>query len=173
MMASKSPVSDARLIRYVRTHPDCRPRDVAAHFYTPAAAMAVGARLSKLTKAGHLTARFDDGWRYTTATPRPDAGFLHVQAQQCTTCIYRADSALDIANLESAIADPRMPGHFVKFRACHHAPDAAAVVCRGFWNRHKDDFDGGQLAQRLNAVRFVHVDRRHDVHFTNRKGKRR
>jgi len=33
---------------------------------------------------------------------------LRVQRRQCSTCIYRPDSALDIAALEEAIKDPRM-----------------------------------------------------------------
>jgi hypothetical protein len=32
------------------------------------------------------------------------------------------------------------------------------VCCRGFWDRHKDEFPGGQLAQRLDCVEFVEVD---------------
>lgn len=78
-----------------------------------------------------------------------------VQAKQCATCIYRKDSPLDLKKLEADIADPQMAGFFTGFRICHHATD---VCCRGFWNRHKDNFTLGQLAQRLNLVRFVHVD---------------
>jgi hypothetical protein len=82
---------------------------------------------------------------------------LRVQARQCATCIYWPDSPLDLAALEAAIADPRMPGHFAGFRICHHAGDAA-VCCRGFWDRHRDAFDAGQIAQRLGRVQFVTVD---------------
>ena len=32
---------------------------------------------------------------------------------------------------------------------------ARGACCRGFWNRHKDQFPLGQVAQRLNAVVFV------------------
>lgn len=90
--------------------------------------------------------------------PLPD-GFL-VQAQQCSTCIYRPTSSLDLAKLEDQIADRRLPGFFEGFRVCHHAPDRGKVCCRGFWNRHKDHFTLGQLAQRLGLVRFVRVIRR-------------
>lgn len=78
-----------------------------------------------------------------------------VQAKQCATCIYHKDSPLDLQKLEADIADPYMKGHFKGHRVCHHSED---VCCRGFWNRHKDDFDAGQLAQRLNMVQFVNVD---------------
>lgn len=76
-----------------------------------------------------------------------------VMARQCDTCIYRPSSPLDIKELEAAIADPRMPGFFVGFRACHHSEKK--ICCRGFWNRHKDRFQLGQIAQRLKMVLFT------------------
>lgn len=48
-----------------------------------------------------------------------------------------------------------MAGFFKGHRVCHHSKDA---VCRGFWNRHKDKFTLGQIAQRLKAVIFVKED---------------
>ncbi len=84
---------------------------------------------------------------------------LEVQEQQCASCIYRPDSSLDLVALEAAIADPHMAGFFTGYRACHHGSDRRGVCCRGFWNRHKNHFTLGQLAQRLGFVRFVHVDR--------------
>lgn len=80
---------------------------------------------------------------------------MKVQAKQCATCIYRPSSPLDLQKLEAEIADKHMPGHFSGHRICHHSDDA---VCRGFWNRHKDHFDLGQLAQRLGLVQFVNED---------------
>lgn len=77
---------------------------------------------------------------------------LKVQDRQCTTCIYRKDSPLDLIQLESQIADNY--GGFKSYRICHYSDD---VVCRGFWNRHKNEFQIGQIAQRLNCVQFVHV----------------
>lgn len=94
-------------------------------------------------------------------------GVLEVQSELCATCIYRADSSLDLAALEAAIADPKMSGFFTGYRSCHHAPDRRAVCCRGFWNRHKDRFTLGQLAQRLGRVVFVSIDR-----FTKEKRKK-
>ena len=80
---------------------------------------------------------------------------FRVQSQQCETCIYRKDSPLNLNALEAAIADRWMKGHFSGYRICHHSND---VCCRGFWNKHKDHFDAGQLAQRLGLVEFVTVD---------------
>ncbi len=86
-------------------------------------------------------------------------GTFEVQARQCETCIYRPSSSLDLVALEAAIADPRMDGFFTGFRACHHASNRRGVCCRGFWDRHKDHFTLGQIAQRLRFVVFVTVDR--------------
>lgn len=92
---------------------------------------------------------------------------FQVQSRQCETCIYRKGFRWDLVALEHEIRDPKMPGHFSGFRECHHAKQGSGVCCRGFWNRHKDHFDLGQLAQRLGWVEFVQVDkfnkRRHDA----------
>lgn len=79
-----------------------------------------------------------------------------VQEKPCSTCIYRKDSPLDIKSLEKQAADGF--GGFKKFRECHHAERGSQVCCRGFWNRHKNKFQMGQIAQRLNLVEFVTVD---------------
>ena len=86
--------------------------------------------------------------------PSPDDGF-RVQRRMCKTCIYRPSSTLSIAKLEADVADPRMPGFFKGHRICHHSKTAC---CRGFWNRHKDKFTLGQIAQRLGFVKFVDDD---------------
>ena len=84
---------------------------------------------------------------------------LEVQSKLCSSCIYRSDSPLDLQKLEADVADPKMAGFFKGYRVCHHAPDRRKVCCRGFWDRHRDKFTVGQLAQRLNLVKFVNIDR--------------
>lgn len=76
-----------------------------------------------------------------------------VQKKMCATCIYRPDSSLDLEVLEDDVRDPYMG--FKGHRVCHHSDD---VCCRGFWNAHKDEFQMGQVAQRLDMVEFVEVD---------------
>jgi hypothetical protein len=76
-----------------------------------------------------------------------------VQQRMCSTCIYRHDSTLNIKKLEADVADKY--GGFRGHRICHHSKD---VCCRGFWERHKDKFAAGQIAQRLKMVEFVNVD---------------
>ena len=73
---------------------------------------------------------------------------------QCDTCIYRTNSPLDLKRLEDEVRDPHMG--FNGFRVCHHHGSAC---CRGFWNRHKNEFPTGQIAQRLNAVVLVEPTR--------------
>ena len=85
-------------------------------------------------------------------SPQRSAGFP-VMARSCETCIFRKDLHWDLDHLLAEIRDPHAEGHFSSYRACHHkgaGQDVAA--CRGFWNRYKDDFDLGQLAQRLGLV---------------------
>ena len=77
-----------------------------------------------------------------------------VQRSQCTTCIYKPDAPLDLQKLEAAIANRH--GGFTSYRTCHHSDD---VCCAGFWAKHKDKFQVGQVAQRLGVVQFVDVDK--------------
>lgn len=78
-----------------------------------------------------------------------------VQRRRCATCIYRKDTPLDIRKLENDVADPKMEGFFTGYRVCHHSK---GVCCRGFWDKHKDHFAAGQIAQRLKLVKFVDID---------------
>lgn len=71
----------------------------------------------------------------------------------CATCIYRPESPLDLKSLEAQVADRF--GGFSGHRTCHHSDTAC---CRGFWNKHRDKFAAGQIAQRLNMVEFVNHD---------------
>lgn len=77
------------------------------------------------------------------------SGFL-VMDKPCQTCIYRKGSPLDLKKLEAEVADKF--GGFRGYRICHNSSDAC---CRGFWNRHKDKFPLGRIAQWLGVVRFV------------------
>ena len=80
-------------------------------------------------------------------------GFL-VRKKMCRTCIYRPDSPLDLESLENDVRDPY--SGFKSYRECHHRIYGSGVCCRGFWNQHKDEFQAGQIAQRLDLV--VEVD---------------
>lgn len=92
-----------------------------------------------------------------------------VQRRMCVTCIYRPDSPLDLKKLENDVRDQY--GFFKGSRICHHSDD---VCCRGFWERYKDEFQAGQLAQRLGMVHFVDVDtigrRRETTHLPGAAG---
>lgn len=81
---------------------------------------------------------------------------FRVQRKQCSTCIYRDDCPLDIDKLEADVADNY--GAFRSHRQCHHTNDSEPACCAGFWARHKDKFQAGQIAQRLDMVQFVDVD---------------
>ena len=80
---------------------------------------------------------------------------MQVASEQCSTCIYRKDSPLDLQKLEAEIADPRMTGFFKGHRVCHSFQDDSGTCCRGFWDRHRDHCTAGQVAQRLGLVKMV------------------
>lgn len=93
-----------------------------------------------------------------TSRKKQSGGTFKVQKKMCATCIYRPDSSLNIKKLEADVADPHMKGFFKGYRVCHHSKD---LCCRGFWEKHKDHFTLGQLAQRLNLVEYVDEDSLH------------
>ena len=89
--------------------------------------------------------------RAVTSSPRG----LKVRATQCATCIYRPESefAANLEALEAEAADPAMPDHFARWRACHTTRyDDADVVCAGFYERHRDRCTLLQLASRLGGI---------------------
>ena len=75
---------------------------------------------------------------------------FHVMREMCEDCIYRPDSPLDLQKLEDEVRDPH--DGFNGYRICHNHNEAC---CQGFWNAHKDEFQTGQIAQRLNIVVFT------------------
>ena len=78
---------------------------------------------------------------------------FRVQKKMCETCIFKPESPLNLEKLLEDVADHY--GGFKGHRICHHSKDAC---CAGFWAVHKDDFVMGQIAQRLNAVKYVEDD---------------
>lgn len=78
-----------------------------------------------------------------------------VQKHRCSTCIYRKDMLWDLKRLEDECRDPHIG--FNGYRTCHH-DRSNEVCCKGFWDHHKDEFQLGQVAQRLDLVQYVEVD---------------
>jgi hypothetical protein len=82
---------------------------------------------------------------------------FQVQRKQCKTCIFREKHWWPgfLEEKLEEIKDPHMEGFFKAYRICHHSHTACYA---GFWARHKDDFQLGQLAQRLGFVEYVDHD---------------
>ena len=78
------------------------------------------------------------------------SGGFPVKRRRCSSCIYRKDSPFPLAKHEDEVRDKHVG--FSGFRLCHHGNDAC---CRGFWDHHRDEFAAGQIAQRLNLIRWV------------------
>jgi hypothetical protein len=83
-------------------------------------------------------------------------GFL-VMRRQCKTCIYRKSwMGTPVEQLEDQVREThRGATGFKGSRICHSQKRGGRATCRGFWNRHKDKFVAGQVAQRLDAVVYV------------------
>jgi hypothetical protein len=82
---------------------------------------------------------------------------FQVMRRQCKTCIYRKSwCGTPVKQLEDQVREKhRGATGFKGHRICHSQKRGGEACCRGFWNRHKDRFSAGQIAQRLNWVEFV------------------
>jgi hypothetical protein len=82
---------------------------------------------------------------------------FEVMARQCSTCIYRKSwCGTPIATLEDQVREThRGATGFKGHRICHSQKRSGKACCRGFWNKHRDEFAVGQIAQRLNLVVYV------------------
>jgi hypothetical protein len=86
----------------------------------------------------------------------PSGGF-QVMSRQCQTCIYRKSwQGTPVKELEDQVREThRGATGFKGSRICHSQERDGHATCRGFWNRHRDKFAAGQIAQRLDAVEYV------------------
>jgi hypothetical protein len=87
-------------------------------------------------------------------------GGFPVMKRQCETCIYskawRELGGTPVAVLEDQVREKhRGATGFKGSRICHSQEKGGKATCRGFWNRHKDEFAAGQIAQRFDCVEFV------------------
>ena len=97
---------------------------------------------------------------------------FRVMSKPCSTCIYRGDLDWNLDALEDQVRDPHMG--FKGHRECHHkATDGGRACCRGFWNAHKDEFQMGQIAQRVKAVAEVEPGEKFNASGRERPSRRR
>jgi hypothetical protein len=96
----------------------------------------------------------NDRWANLRLRADLDRFFL-VQRRPCATCIYGPNSHLDVTMLESKVRDPKQPSFFRGYWVCHNAYPREPVCCAGFWQRHREAFARGQIAERLGLVRYV------------------
>lgn len=80
-----------------------------------------------------------------------------IQTKQCDQCLFSRRRIVTAARFKNIIRDCTQLGnekHFV----CHKASlKGDSVCCRGFWDKYKNNFQLGQVAQRLNLVEEVEV----------------
>ena len=80
-------------------------------------------------------------------------GKFCVNTKMCESCIYKPTSPLSLKKLENDIKNKY--GFFDGFRVCHNTKNSC---CRGFWNKHKNNFQAGQIAARLKLIKYRRGD---------------
>ncbi len=78
---------------------------------------------------------------------------MKIQKTKCNQCLFSKNRIVDAKRAAEVIRDAL--GKDTYFN-CHKAKiKGADVCCRGFWDAHKDNFNLGRIAQRLNVIKEV------------------
>ena len=78
-----------------------------------------------------------------------------VQKKKCDQCLFTANKIVDDKRKREILIETKQSDSFF---ICHKATlENDKVCCRGFWDKHKHDFNLGRIAQRLNCVQMVDV----------------
>jgi hypothetical protein len=88
--------------------------------------------------------------------PRHDRSILRVMNKPCDECLYSNKKIVSDKRRDQLVALCAAEGtHFV----CHKASDAGEdVMCRGHWDRTKNDTLRNRLAQALGVVVLVSIE---------------
>jgi len=84
-------------------------------------------------------------------------GMVHVQAQQCSTCIFRPGNLmrLDEGRVEDMVHGAVKNDSCI---LCHQTLDGKQAVCRGFFDKHATP--SLQIAERLAFIVFVNPSKK-------------
>ena len=79
-----------------------------------------------------------------------------VRKHRCKTCIFGSRVNWNLEELLDMIRDPENPESFTSYRVCHDDQDNVPErCCRGFWDKHRNDFLLGRVAQIAGVVKEV------------------
>jgi hypothetical protein len=76
---------------------------------------------------------------------------LRVCAEMCSDCVFRPNNLMHLraGRLAQMVRDSLKQDSFIP---CHQTLDGERAVCRGFWDRHKNDTLGCRLGQILGVI---------------------
>lgn len=80
-------------------------------------------------------------------------GKVHVMSAKCDTCIFRPGNLMHLqeGRVEQMVADSIKGQGAIP---CHKTLSGDRAVCRGFFDVHKNDVQGLQIAERLGLAVF-------------------
>lgn len=80
---------------------------------------------------------------------------MEVRKTKCDQCLFTDNRIVSQKRAGDVVKDClKRDTYFI----CHKTQTEDApqdMCCRGFWDQHKNNFNLGRIAQRLQAVRFV------------------
>jgi hypothetical protein len=81
-------------------------------------------------------------------------GRMHVVEEECSTCVFRPGNQMHLraGRLRGMVDEAVEQGGAI---VCHCTLNTDEnAVCRGFWDRHKDDVPILRLAQHMDIVQY-------------------
>jgi len=86
-------------------------------------------------------------------------GALYVCEVKCSTCIFRPGNLMHLQDgrKESMAAEAVADQSVIPCHKTIYGQAEQPAVCRGYWDVHKNDVQGLQIAERLGVVREVEV----------------
>lgn len=87
-------------------------------------------------------------------------GRLHVCERKCATCIFRPGNLmrLEEGRKEGIARDAVAEQSVIPCHKTIYGQAEQPAVCRGYWDVHKNDVQGLQVAERLGLVKEIDPD---------------
>jgi hypothetical protein len=88
-------------------------------------------------------------------------GHVHVQARMCSTCIFRPGNLMHLEpgrvehlTRQALRKDSCIPCH----QTTYGSRREGEAICRGYWDRHRNDVFPLRLAQLIGNLCFIEAD---------------
>lgn len=83
---------------------------------------------------------------------------MKVQSKPCNQCLFTKNRIVSKERATSIVKDSlKKDTFFVCHKSSIEGDGHGEVCCKTYWDRYKNQFNLGRIAQRLDVVKFVDV----------------